>query len=106
MHQLVRTALAAARVIDADGHTARVHDFRHSFAVQALLRWYRQGVDVSAKLPQLAMYMGHVSIASTAHYLHFIPEIARAASRRFQREFGVLIGGASCPDQTPSRACW
>jgi integrase/recombinase XerD len=41
------------------------------------------------------MYMGHVSIASTAHYLHFIPEIARAASRRFHREFGILIGGAS-----------
>jgi integrase len=95
MHQLVRTALAAARVTDADGHTAHVHDFRHSFAVQALLRWYRQGVDVSAKLPQLSMYMGHVSIASTAHYLHFIPEIARAASRRFHREFGVLIGGVS-----------
>jgi integrase/recombinase XerD len=95
MHQLVRTALAAARITDADGHTAHVHDFRHSFAVQALLRWYRQGVDVSAKLPQLSMYMGHVSIASTAHYLHFIPEIARAASRRFHREFGVLVGGVS-----------
>jgi integrase/recombinase XerD len=93
LHQLVATALDAARVVDADGRRAHIHDFRHSFAVQALLRWYNQGVDVSAKLPQLSMYMGHVSIASTAHYLHFVPEIARAASRRFHRHFGALVGG-------------
>jgi integrase/recombinase XerD len=95
LHQLIATALDAAHVVGADGRRAHVHDFRHSFAVQALLRWYAQGVDVSAKLPQLSMYMGHVSIASTAHYLHFVPEIARAASRRFHRQFGSLVGGAS-----------
>lgn len=95
MHHLVATALDAARVVDGAGRRAHIHDFRHSFAVQALLRWYGQGVDVSAKLPQLSMYMGHVSIASTAHYLHFMPEIARAASRRFHREFGALVGGVS-----------
>jgi integrase len=95
MTHFVSTALAAARVFDAEGRPAHVHDFRHSFAVQALLRWYRQGVDVSARLPQLSMYMGHVSIASTALYLHFIPEVARAASRRFHREFGDLLGGVS-----------
>jgi integrase len=95
MYRLVATALDAARVVDGAGRRAHVHDFRHSFAVNALLRWYGQGVDVSAKLPQLSMYMGHVSIASTAHYLHFIPEIARAASRRFHRQFGLLVGGAS-----------
>lgn len=93
MHGLVRTAIAAARVVDADGRPAHIHDFRHSFAVQALLRWYTQGVDVGAKLPQLSMYMGHVSISSTAHYLHFVPQIARAASRRFHREFGDLVRG-------------
>lgn len=94
LHRLIASALSAARVVDAAGRPAHVHDFRHSFAVQALLRWYRQGVDVSAKLPQLSMYMGHASIASTAHYLHFIPQIARAASRQFHRQCGALIGGA------------
>jgi integrase len=95
MQRLVASALNAARVVDGAGRRAHLHDFRHSFAVNALLRWYGQGVDVSAKLPQLSMYLGHVSIASTAYYLHFIPAIARAASRRFHREFGALIGGAS-----------
>ena len=35
--------------------------------------------------------MGHVSIVSTAYYLHFIPEIATLASGRFERRFSYLI---------------
>jgi hypothetical protein len=64
---------------------------RHSFAVHALVRWYRQGGDVQTHLPKLALYMGHVSIVSTAYYLHFIPEIATLASNRFARRFSHLI---------------
>jgi integrase/recombinase XerD len=90
LHKLFRDA----DIRDPHGRYPRVHDLRHSFAVQALLRWYRAGVDVQAKLPQLSMYMGHVSIVSTAHYLHFIPEVARAAHRLFARHFGSLaLGG-------------
>lgn len=73
----------------------RIHDLRHSFAVQALARWYRNGDDVQAQLPKLAMYMGHVSIESTAHYLHWTDEIAALASERFGRHFASTIGGAS-----------
>jgi integrase/recombinase XerD len=37
----------------------RPHDFRHAFAVRTLLEWYRDGVDVQARLPLLSTYMGH-----------------------------------------------
>jgi len=90
----LRHVFDAADIRDAHGRQPHVHDFRHSFAVQALLRWYRAGANVQAQLPKLAMYMGHVSIASTAYYLHFLPEIAVAASERFERAFGHLIEGA------------
>ncbi len=73
------------------GRLPRVHDFRHTFAVHALLRWYRAGEDVQAKLPALAAYMGHVSIVSTEHYLHFVQDLATIASERFQRRYGALI---------------
>ena len=73
----------------------RVHDLRHSFAVQALARWYRQGADVQAQLPKLAMYMGHVSIESTAYYLRWTDEIAALASARFAQHFAATIGGQS-----------
>lgn len=91
----VRKIFRAAGICDPYGRFPRVHDLRHSFAVQALLRWYRAGADVQAKLPQLSMYLGHVSIVSTAYYLHFIPAIAAAAHRRFARHFGALAQGGA-----------
>jgi len=80
-----------ARVIDFQGRRPRLHDIRHSFAVEALCRCYRDGGDVQTLLPKLALYMGHVSIVSTAHYLHFIPETAGLASERFGRRFAHLL---------------
>jgi len=86
----------SAKVHGTDGRTPRVHDFRHSFAVGSLLRWYRQGADVQSNLPKLAMYMGHVSIVSTAYYLRWIPELAAAASLRLESHYGhLIIGGAA-----------
>jgi integrase/recombinase XerD len=91
MGDVVRRLFVAANVHDAEGRRPRVHDMRHSFAVEALLRWYREGADVQSNLPRLAMYMGHVSIVSTAHYLHFVPATREVASRRFEAAFGSLI---------------
>ena len=47
------------------GCRPRPHDLRHGFAVQTLLEWYRDGLDVQARLPLLSTYMGHVNPAST-----------------------------------------
>ncbi len=83
--------LRAADIKKADGRLPRVHDYRHAFACRVLLRWYRAGVDLQTKLPFLATYMGHVSIASTEYYLPFIPELAQAASNRFCDRYGALV---------------
>ena len=61
--------------------------------MNALLRWYRAGLDVQAKLPFLAAYMGHVSIVSTAYYLQFVEPLATVASARFADHCGELIMG-------------
>ena len=76
-----------------DSRPPRVHDFRHTFAVHALLRWYRLGEDVQAKLPALATYMGHVSVVSTEHYLQLVEELTAFASDRFERRYGALVAG-------------
>ena len=89
--QGLRSLFDRAGVRDAQGRRPRVHDIRHSFAIQALVRCYRQGGDVQTHLPKLALYMGHVSIVSTAYYLHFIPEVAALASERFDHHFSYLI---------------
>ena len=89
----VRALFRKAGVRTATGHLPRTHDFRHGFAVNALLRWYRAGLDVQAKLPFLAAYMEHVSIVSTAYYLQFFEPLATAASARFADHCGSLIAG-------------
>ena len=65
--------------------------FRHSFSVNALQRWYAQGLDVQTKLPHLATYLGHVSPVSTHYYLQFTPELRQSASQRFHQRFAPLF---------------
>ena len=80
-----------AGVRDEQGRRPCIHDLRHSFAVQALTRFYRHGEEVRSRLPHLALYMGHVSIVSTAYYLHFIPTLAALASERLAQQCGHVI---------------
>jgi integrase len=63
----------------------RLHDLRHSFAVGCLLRWYREGLDPSARLHPLSTFMGHVDPVSTAVYLTITPALLDEANRRFER---------------------
>jgi integrase/recombinase XerD len=85
----------AADVRSSNGRYPRVHDMRHSFAVAALLRWYEADEDVQVQLPRLAMYMGHVSIASTAYYLRLMPAVLERASERFARSCADLLDGGA-----------
>lgn len=92
----LKELLDAVGIRDQNGRRPRVQDFRHSFAVAALLRWYESGADVQVNLPKLALYMGHVSIVSTAYYLRWMPAVVARAGERFGRAFGdVVEGGAS-----------
>jgi len=60
----------------------RVHDFRHAFAVNTLVNWYRDGGDIGARLPLLSGYLGHASPAATYWYLSAAPELLRLAAER------------------------
>ena len=69
----------------------RMRHFRRTFALEALLRWYRSCAYVQSKLPMLATYMGHVSIASTEYYLKLVEPLGVSASERFARHCGDLV---------------
>lgn len=69
----------------------RLHDLRHSFAVRALLRWYRQGQDPAARLLHLSTFLGHVSLTSTAVYLTITSDLLDEAGRRFERFATVAV---------------
>jgi integrase len=68
----------------------RPGDLRHRFAVTRLVTWHREGVDVQARLPVLATYLGHVRYSDTAYYVTGTPELlGLAAARAFGPERGV-----------------
>jgi integrase len=83
--------LDACKIRTRSGRRPRILDFRHSCAVNALIRWYRAGADVKTKLPFLAAYLGHVCITSTYRYLHFVEPLRNLASSRFSDAYGELI---------------
>ena len=91
LQKCLRPLLQQCGILNSKGKLPRIHDFRHSFAVNALLRWYRMGADVEAKLPLLATYLGHGSAVSTHYYLHFIEPLRTAASKRFANHYGDLV---------------
>ena len=68
----------------SDSHGPRLHDFRHRFAVETLVQWYRSGQDVERRLPVLSTYLGHVHVADTYWYLSACPELMGLAVKRFE----------------------
>ena len=67
-----------------DSRGPRLHDLRHRMAVNTLLRWYRDGVDVERRLPELSTYLGHAHITDTYWYLTATPELLRQALLRVE----------------------
>ncbi len=71
-------------------HGPRLHDFRHRFAVEALLRWYRAGAEVERRLPILSTFLGHAHVTDTYWYLTSTPELLGAAGKRMEKRWGGL----------------
>lgn len=80
-HEFWDTLPEAAAI---SGNPARVHDFRHSYAVHRLNQWVREGQDINALYPYLSEYMGHSNYADTDYYLSlmedFYPEMEQRLS--------------------------
>lgn len=70
-----------------------LHSFRHGFAVQRLVAWYHDKLDVRAMIPHLSVYLGHLSKEETYWYLTATPDLLTAASDSFRR--GCEPGGGS-----------
>ena len=69
----------------------RLHDLRGTFAIHRLLLWYEQNVDLEAKLPLLATYLGHVGLESSQRYIQLTRDLLGEVVRRHQAYFGHLI---------------
>ena len=83
------------KVLDAAGICATdderqnpcLHSLRHTFSVNRLTAWYREGADVQRLLPVLSTYLGHANLNSTQTYLTMTPELLHEASGLFNQYF-------------------
>ena len=89
--QIHRTFYALSRQVGlrgvADSHGPRIHDMRHVFATNTLVRWYQSDQDPERRLPILSAYLGHVHVADTQWYLSASPELMREAMRRLEQRW-------------------
>jgi integrase/recombinase XerD len=76
---------AGLRHAEGSRRQPRLHDFRHTFAVNRLTAWYREGADVQRLVHHLSVYLGHARLAHTQVYLTLTPELLGQAGKRFER---------------------
>lgn len=67
----------------------RLHDLRHSFALNTLLRWSRDGGDIPPRMAALSTYLGHVKPSMTYWYLTATPELLQLAAERVTHRHGA-----------------
>lgn len=72
-----------------DRNGPRLHDFRHRFATETLLRWYRAGDDVERLVPVLSTYLGHCRTSDTYWYISACPELMGEAARLLDKRWGA-----------------
>lgn len=65
----------------------RMHDLRHRFAVETLVRWYQAGENVDQRIYVLSTYLGHVDAVSTYWYLSCTPRLMAAAAQRLEKRW-------------------
>ena len=66
----------------------RIHDLRHRLVVRRIQTWHADGVNVDAKIPALATYLGHVQVCDVYWYLSAVPELMDIIATRFERYAG------------------
>lgn len=63
----------------------RLHDLRHTFAVNRLVSWYRENKNVQQLLPILSVYLGHTHLAHTSVYLSMTDDLLQEANTLFEK---------------------
>lgn len=86
-HAFKRILAKAGFLADSEqGVVPRIHDLRHTFACNHLLRAYQENRDIDNAVHELSVYLGHATLNSTYWYLTGIPALFELCSRRFEAQ--------------------
>jgi integrase/recombinase XerD len=81
-HACQQIGLRAHQHYCRHGRGPRIHDLRHTFAVQTMINWYRTGKDPAREMIRLTTYLGHTNPDNTFWYLEAVPELLDLAMAR------------------------
>lgn len=90
-----RTALYKAGISHRGrGHGPRLHDLRHTFCVDALVKMSESGMDLYYSLPILSTYIGHQSVQATDQYVRLTaamyPDLIQQVSNAYRYIFPAI----------------
>ncbi len=68
----------------------RLHDFRHTFACNHLMKAYSEHKDLDRAVHLLSVYLGHCSITKTYWYLTGIPQLLEMISARVENHINSI----------------
>jgi integrase len=68
----------------------RVHDLRHTFAVNCLKKWVKDGNDITSAIPYLAAYLGHTHLRHSQVYLRLTADMFPDIVSKIEQKFNVF----------------
>ena len=73
------------------GYGPRVHDLRHTFAVQCLRKWLSENQNLDTCLPVLPKFMGHSGLKATQRYIQVTQEMYEQIIKRMSTTSNTVI---------------
>lgn len=64
------------------GHGPRIHDLRHTFAVNTLINAFKNNENIGDVMYRLSAFLGHRNVEGTYWYIEAVPELMLLASQK------------------------
>lgn len=84
VRKIFRQLLSEVGIQRTFGGRPRIMDFRHTMAVNTLIRWHKRRVNMDQYIPLLSTYLGHVHLRHTYWYITATPELQRMVASRLK----------------------
>jgi len=87
LHEYWKIILKNTGVGNGRQKRPRIHDLRHTFACNHLMKAYKKNWNINNAIDLLSIYLGHTSPKETYWYLSAVPELLKLCSERSQKEW-------------------
>ena len=73
------------------GHGPRIHDFRHTYCVNLILRWIKEDKDILAYMPYMRTILGHETFNETAYYIKMVTAAFPVIREKLDKAFPNIV---------------